>query len=726
MSGAAVHDVGARTATATSRGAIPVGRPAADGPSAGNGQLPRAEGAGDRRPVPRRDLIKPDRTGPVVLGMSLGLLVLAWCVHRGLGGADPLRTDTLYWVAQVMIFAPAAWRILTPGVSERERTAVALALGLLTQLGRTVLYPKDFAFHDELVHGNLLRLILDTHQAFPVNSALPVTSSYPGLEVATAAVVSLTGLSLHTSAVLVLLLARVVLVLAVRGVVRALTGSDRMGSVAVLVYACNPQFVFFNSQFSYQTIALPLGLLATYLVLTRGSGRRRLVLPMAVLTALAVSHHLTSFLFTGAFAAWWLVELVLSRRRVAGAPRDRGRRCTVLDLGLLTLVSAGVSLVFALRVGNPVGSYLTAIADLSADNVHALSEGQPTNELFADPTGVPTPDWQRALLVVALALTSVAVIAGVLRGRRWLRDRNAPALLLLVFALGWPLVPAGHLTEATSEVTDRSAGFIFVGVAFTVAAANLLLPRNGRWSADAARHVGLRIGVVALVVATFVGNTVLGIGPIWARVPGPYLVSADNRSIDGANLASARWLAATQAPNGVLFGDRVSGLLGSLIGRQTTLRHVGSEIDASPLLLQSTFGATDRELIRRASIRWVVVDTRDSTGLPHLGVYVENGEYLTGDRTSPVPAAALTKLAAVPGVRRVYDNGALVVYDVAALAARVPVATPAPRPRTPSAPTAAPTPAPTPAPSPLLTILPPLPTAPVTPLERPTDEAAGP
>ena len=66
--------------------------------------------------------------------------------------------------------------------------------------------------------------------------------------------------------IVVLVCPRTVLVTVFCDAVEQLTGSMRAGGLAVAVYALGPQFVFFNSQFSYQTLAIPLALAGVSLI----------------------------------------------------------------------------------------------------------------------------------------------------------------------------------------------------------------------------------------------------------------------------------------------------------------------------------------------------------------------------------------------------------------------------------------------------------------------------
>jgi hypothetical protein len=72
--------------------------------------------------------------------------------------------------------------------------------------------------------------------------------------------------------------------------------------------------------------------------------------------------------------------------------------------------------------------------------------------------------------------------------------------------------------------------------------------------------------------------------------------------------------------------------------------------------------------LRQDDIRYLVIDRRLSTALPHVGTYVEYGEQDTFRHTRPIDPAALAKYDGMPRVSRVLDSGDIAVYDVGALA----------------------------------------------------------
>ena len=99
----------------------------------------------------------------------------------------------------------------------------------------------------------------------------------------------------------------------------------------------------------------------------------------------------------------------------------------------------------------------------------------------------------------------------------------------------------------------------------------------------------------------------------------------------------------------------------------------GSDSPA-PLFFDQQLTPSDIALIRKDDIRYIVTDTRLAEGLPLFGAYIAPGE--TG-RPTRLTAAELGKFNSIPGVYRIYDNGAIQVYDLSRLLGERPLAVPA-------------------------------------------------
>jgi hypothetical protein len=616
--------------------------------------LPQAEG----ETAARLGWMSRNLAGPTLFVMALGVLLMAGVANAGRAGGSGALLQAGWIAGLVLIFAPAAIRIVATATPVVERVGVAIGLGMILQFSRLVLNPTIFAFHDELIHAETLRQIDETGHLFTFNPLLPVSAFYPGLEVVTDAIQRLTGLPAFVAAVIVLSLARLVMVLAIIALIRLVSGSYRAGAVGVLVYVGNPQLLFFNSQYSYQTLALPLALLSVYFFASRRRGAKlALVLPIATMAAVVVTHHLTAALLVAAYAAWLVLAIVRGRRRDGETPeRAAALRRDRHDL-LITTASGVVLLALSiLNPGNPLTAYLGAIAGSSGAGIAGLTAGK-SKALFSDSAGTGPAPWEQALLIAAvlLAMASMLLVLGYLR-TNW-RAARPLALLLGLVAVIYPVIPASHLTSATAEVGDRASGFVFLGIAAVL----------GTWWWQRKRRRAAQIAFVLGLTVLFLGDVVLGAGPTAEQLPGTYEISADARSIDADNLSAASWLNEDVPRDSVVYADRTSGLLAAADGGQDTILHVSTNIDASRLLLAPTYTAADLQLIDETKLDYLIVDTRLSGGLPHQQVYIESGEYGEAGRTEPVSAAALDKFNAVKGVERVYDNGSLVIYNVEGL-----------------------------------------------------------
>jgi hypothetical protein len=257
-------------------------------------------------------------------------------------------------------------------------------------------------------------------------------------------------------------------------------------------------------------------------------------------------------------------------------------------------------------------------------------------------------------------------------------------------ALLYPLTLVARLTPRGAELAARSGEFVFVGLAFVVA---LVLTTIARRTVDAPErdsssvrtdHIGLlalvaahlgrpgarlsrrraHAGLVAVLLLLSLGGAALSI-PLWARMPGDYLVAADPRSVEPKGIAAATWTAQRLGREQVFMSDRTNRVLLATYGRQHPVSTAGDRVDLKPAYFQPQLGGWELDLLRRLPVRYVIADQRLTRGLPHVGVYVERGE-LAGQPawTSPMPASALAKWDIEPGSDRIYDGGDIRIYDI--------------------------------------------------------------
>lgn len=363
-----------------------------------------------------------------------------------------------------------------------------------------------------------------------------------------------------------------------------------------------------------------------------------------------MSHHVTSFATMGFLTLWILFERKPARSRVAfGA-----------------LIAMASTLAWAIVQRSLLENYFGPIIN----DVSGQVSGGERREAFSDDAGTATPLLdQLFLLYYALALFVIAGTVAWLTLRWWWRGERAllrwgPGLLLIAFVGFLPVFLAARVVPKGGELFDRSSSFLFIALGVVVARYAMRLwwkdrdddkPRR-KWWAFTGRTVA-----VFLASVMFLGGYVLGSGPSWARLPGPFIPAADTRSMDAEVIAATRWARDALAPGSRIAGDRVgTDLLSSQAGVWPVMKGPGF-VDAPALYVARKWGLTETDMARSMQLRYLYVDRRLSMQKPPFGSYFFNGE--TGDGEL-LTDAQLTKFDLVPAMKLIYRHGPISIYDL--------------------------------------------------------------
>jgi len=585
---------------------------------------------------------------------AFGLLLVALANNGARAGAA--WSNVLFWAGLLLLFAPAAVRLIALEAERPERIGLVLLLGTGLYLVKLLHSPLSFTLSDELQHWRTAGDIIESGYLFAENPLLPVSSLYPGLESITVALADLSGFTLFAAGVIVLGAARLMGMLALFLFYEQVGGSARLAGIAALLYVANPNYLFFDAQFAYESLALPLTLLMLF-----AAARRRLtpdgdavgltLVTLLGLAAVVITHHVTTYALVAFLAVWALIASLRAHDRWT-APHPRG-------LALLALVASLTWLVYAATL---TAKYLFPQLGGSLTQLIQLIAGEAVGrELFRSPAGLVSPLWERLTGYTAIVL----ILLGLPFGLRqvWRRQRDNPlALTLAAGALAYPASLAMRLTERGAEAANRSTAFLFVAIAFVLAS----------WVVE--QPFGRRLGpkwlpaACAWATIIFLGGVTIGWPPPWARMPGPYLPAADTRSIESQGLAAAAWTRALLGPDNRLIADRTNRLLMGAYGEQRPVTGYADKVPISQVFFAPQLGPSERQILRAGRVRYVVVDRRLSAALPAAGVYFERGEALGNVHTTPIDPAALAKFDMLADVSRLFDSGDIVIYDVGALA----------------------------------------------------------
>jgi hypothetical protein len=631
---------------------------------------------------PSRLLRGPDVGGPSAVrdlllwqtgALTLQVMAVAMARHSGGGPAANLLSTCGF----ALTFASALWFLTSPTFRRSVQNAAVICLGVTTTVQYRLINPLLFRGVDEQLHMRTMSDIDQSHTLFHPNPLLTVSPRYPGLESTTALFEQL-GLPTLVAAAAVILIARLVLVLALCDAVEQLTGSARAGGLAVAVYATSAQFVPFNSQFAYQTLALPLALSAVAFIARARHARSPLPLMaggVVCLLAMTITHHLSSMITAGFLAIWAMTE-------------HRGQPRRVVSYGAVVAIAATVG--WAVLQWSLLQTYFgPMVSDLESQTT-----GHWRREMFSDPEGPSKPMWQRLLLLyyaAAIALVVGCLVLAWIRARvNRLRRRTTPrttegwqppTLLLLITAL-IPILLAARSLPRFDEIGDRASGFLFFPLSLLVAGAASRWWRS-RSTSNPRAAVNLMVVrplVIVLTTGVFVGGYLLGSGPDWAWLPGGHPDKIAGQAADAAKgsrppiqggevivwdpetLAAVRWMRDELPPGSRIAADRVASVLLSSQGRLWPILGEG-EGAVQTLYFADRWGPAETALARNLRLRYVYVDNRLAHEDPPRS-------YFWGDATvepEEMTHGQLTKFDSVPGIHAVYRRGSIVVYDLSGL-----------------------------------------------------------
>jgi hypothetical protein len=592
---------------------------------------------------------------PVLAVVSaFGLIVVAVADVAG-RFSSPLAVP-LFFAGILTLFIPGFCAMLAPRLSRTDAAWITLLIGVGLYAVKVLRDPVSFTEFDEFLHWRSALDLAATGHLFTKNPLLPVSPLYPGLEIITNALMKIGNQPVFPAGILVVGVARTVQVLALFLLYERLSGSVRIAGIGSAVYMANPNFLSFDAQYAYESLALPLAVFCLYLVALGQvqTGKRRWVVNfLAALTLIAVAgtHHISSYLLMGMLVVWGGLSFIYRQKRWEALPSI---------FWVVVLVVAANS-VWLLTVASLTIGYLAPAVEGTVTELLKIIAGEGGGRrLFQPVIGEPAPLLERLIGLGSTAFTLLGMPVGF--WLFWTRYRHSSlASMLFLVACTYPVTLALHFTTSGWEIGARASAYLWIGLAFLVA---LGIAQFVTW----VKIPSLRIAILGpLVALVYAGGVVAGTSP-YTRTPGPYAVGAESRSIERQGIAAAEWTRIHLGPYNRMAADRTNMCLMGTYGEQRLVTHPADGVSISGLFLSPDIDESELETIKKAKIRYLVEDQRLSTSLPLVGNYYETWERMVVPYSGPPPSEVLAKYDKVPGVDRIFDSGDIAIYDVRALA----------------------------------------------------------
>jgi hypothetical protein len=621
-----------------------------DAAVAAPGRRPRA------RSAPRRRLVGGISSAVVWAGFLAAAGILTYAYARAAHDVRQPAPFDIFWVGVLVFFVPAALRLCSPRTSRNERFALIGAAALLFYLPKFLRDPGYPVFFDEAAHWRQSELIYQHGTLFIPNPVVRFAEFFPGLHTLTVCLRELTGMTTWQLAVALIALFHVLAALGIFLLGERITGSARAGGLAALVYALNSSFMFFDSQYAYESMAIPLFIWATLAVLrvqdsgdSRGRQAGWFIAAIVLGLACVVTHHLTSYFLVG------LLTIVCGVSVVRALMRRESPGTTALTISLTTVIGAA-ALAWMLFVAPSVTGYLSPKLSGGLTEINRLlNHTQGSRKLFAQST---TPGYEQRSAFLAPLVAGLGALTGLIVLRRRLLRLSAALGVVLFGLLYFPSIPF-ILTSAGAEGARRSWAFTYVGIAILVGGSIPWILRAAARSR--VLRAGALGGIVALLCVLLVGNVSMGQN-VEYRFPGAFVYGSDTRTLTPDLLGAVRWFRATYGTNQRMVADRDAGMAFGAFGFDWIEKAWSGfplwdfyfQAQAPrPALFQS---------LEFVGTRFIVVDRRMGTNVPRTGVYMVPEEPQAHNRVKPVGTAAIAKFEHAPWVTKVFQSGDLSIY----------------------------------------------------------------
>jgi hypothetical protein len=625
----------------------------------------------------RRTVSRGTITFASVAGFGAGLILVILAYRWASTGNSGFGHYDVFWIGMLLMFAVMAAALLQERVAGSLRTAVLALAGLAGFLPRLLRAPSAPYLNDEIGHWLAARRLDSTGQLFLPNNIVTQTQHYVGLEVLTVGMHRLTGLSVWSSGMTIVAFCHVLSVLGIYALARAVAIGRRPALLAGFLYALSPSFSFFDSMFSYESLAVPLMIwtLVAAVGVANSKEQARTAwcgATLAIGTCCIVTHHLVSFIMLATLAVLAVAQLVLTRKTDPQSWKL---------VGGLTLVLTAVAAGWAVSRHADVINYLkvypidgfNSLRDRLFGGHHATtsSAGGGTigvqRELF---TNARIPAYETRAAFAAQVVIGLAFLSGLYQRRRSI---TGPLVMVVALALAYFASLPLLLTQGGSSGAHRSWTCSYIGLVLVVACGiePVLDGRLSEWwsrrrSPFAAAVYGLKarrttLATLALVVGgamvLLVGN--YGTQNNWLVVfPGKPVYGGDGRVMTKELVTAAQWLDQNGGAGQVVLADRLTRVaFAAYDGSAKAPLELGWQLFFPPTKVSP---ATEAEV--RQTVNYVVVDERMAEVPP------ASGEYFDGHFEPPVVAplaqSSLTKFDSLPWMSRVYRSANYSIYEV--------------------------------------------------------------
>lgn len=489
------------------------------------------------------------------VGIGVTLIVVAYAMAKR---STTSAHFAVFWAGYLTVLVATAVAGTRRSCTNKLRLLQLVVFGVVSFVPKFLMSVSGAVYFDEFGHWRHASDMLASGHVDVASPFQPIIQFYPGLEALTVGVHEATRLSIWHSGQVVILLAHTLVLLVVWRLARVTRLGEEAAFVAAIVYALNASFLYFDTEYSYESLGLPLAFAAIGCAVftRRATSRRRaagwLALSLIAVASVIVTHHVSAFVMCGAL----LLVFVLVPAQL---PAARGG---LTQWGPFVIAATAIfgTVLWVFGVAPQTVDYFrphvsatgTQLADVLLRR-HTAAGVAASHTLFS---GSAAPAYERvcafAAQLIAIAVTATALV----RSWRDRRDHHRMLLFLpcLLVALAYFASLPLALTNAGGEAAHRVWAYSYLGIALMAA---WTWPT---WRASIAQRLPKLAGVIAVAAlcVVAVGNVAAGESVLY-RFPGPYAFGTDTRSHTAETFSVAAWVNDHTARGTRVVTDRDTG-----------------------------------------------------------------------------------------------------------------------------------------------------------------------
>lgn len=601
---------------------------------------------------------KPKFSKPLALSVltTFGVIILAITYYLAYKGRF---YNSLFWISVLLFSIPVFLTILNEKVSPNYKIILLFLFGLMLYVMRTLSSTIHFHFLDEVFIFGTTKLIYENGN-LDVTTLFEIIRYYPGLELLGIFLRCFTNLDFFTTAKILIGLLHSFVLVFLYLFLQEISTSGRIAAIGTFIYATNPLYIFFHALFSYESLGIFFVILLLYLIskISKENSILLSILPIIILTALVITHHLSSYMFLV-----FIIFLVIIQHYKNIPKNHQYPKKSYLNFALLTatLIFSWMVYVAIITFDYLIGNFtdrLFRIFELS------LFGGSKTN-LFS--TSLSTSFLPSYEFIIDTFLYAPLILLFSLVGVYLIKKSGKANIFIYVMIIYGPVLYFASLfliPTSGQELAVRLWGFVFIGISLVVAIALDRLLNSD--SENNLRATLLNTFTFFAVVLILIGGISIGDKPIH-RVPdllSPKL-AAGTGCITTDVFNAAEWFERNFGRYNKMVGDRATATVFTGYGIQDVDRW-----NAWHIFFPETMNKEVLIYLRDLRVSYIIVDERITKSLAELGTYFSEKEkspeyeaYGYG-RIQPLPKICIKKFGDSNILYKTYDNGNINLYNV--------------------------------------------------------------